>query len=137
MSNEEQILNILNQINNRLGSLENRIDKLENRFDNLEKRFDVLEDRFDKLEKRFDVLEERVDNIEGQQKENITILRALEHRAEENSAKIEGMCINNAKEFGEIKASINRLEEKIDDISLAVNEHEQAIFRLKRKAHII
>lgn len=94
MSFEEQVLAALGEIKQSINRLEARVENLENRLGNLEARVEI---------------------VEGQTAENTAILRALEHRVEESSARIEEMSINMNKEFGLLRAEMNKKFQEIDD----------------------
>ena len=122
MSFEEQVLAALgeikqsiNRLEARVENIETRLDRIEVRVENLENRLDRIEARVENLEKRLGNLEERVEIVEGQTAENTAILRALEHRVEESSSRIEEMSINMNKEFGLLRAEMNKKFQEIDD----------------------
>lgn len=120
MSFEEQVLTAL-------GEIKQSINRLEARVENIEIRLGRLETRAENLEARVENIEGRLEIVEGQTAENTAILRALEHRVEESSARIEEMSTNMNKEFGLLRAEMNKkfqeIDNKFDGVYKVLGEH--------------
>ena len=109
---EEILKKILTKVE-KIDSIENRLDKMDNRFDKMDGRLDKMDGRFDNLEGRFDNLDSKVDRIDSQQKENTSILKALEHKAEVHKAELDKLNFNIAKMSGEVKG----VQKEVEDIN--------------------
>ena len=85
MSFEEQVLTALGEIKQSINRLEVRVENIETRLDRIEAKVEI---------------------IERQTAENTAISRALEHKLEN---------VNMNKEFGLLRAEINKKFQEIDD----------------------
>lgn len=71
-----------------------RLDSLDTRMGNLEVRMDNLENRMDNLEIMMHDLEKRITVLESTECEHGKLLKAIEHRVEENTAQINSLVEN-------------------------------------------
>ncbi|MBU8661817.1 hypothetical protein KM912_16560 [Virgibacillus pantothenticus] len=143
---EEKIISMLEQISkdvkeqgDKIGSLEKRFDSLEQRFNTLEQRFDSLEQRFDSLETRFNQQEQKLDEqgqrittIEQRLDEHKDILTALRSGQEYLKAEIDGMRVENAKEFGYVKKELSNMHLNFSVLRDDVWTNKKEIYQLKK-----
>ncbi|MBU8566638.1 hypothetical protein KM914_09345 [Virgibacillus pantothenticus] len=146
MQMEEKIISMLEQISkdvkeqgDKIGSLEKRFDSLEQRFNTLEQRFDSLEQRFDSLETRFNQQEQKLDEqgqrittIEQRLDEHKDILTALRSGQEYLKAEIDGMRVENAKEFGYVKKELSNMHLNFSVLRDDVWTNKKEIYQLKK-----
>ncbi|MDF2564521.1 MAG: hypothetical protein K0Q53_916 [Massilibacillus sp.] len=115
---------ILKQILGEVSKLSSKIDHIDAKVDNLDSKVQSLESKVDNLDSKVDNLAERVTLVEQSQvrmEQVMTTNFAALYDAREMQA-----------EFNErIEAKVDILNNKIDTISLQVNQHEQRFNRLK------
>ncbi|NBJ68836.1 MULTISPECIES: hypothetical protein [Clostridia] len=153
MQMEEKIISMLEQISTdvqaqgeKIGSLEKRFDTLEQRFDSLEQRFDTLETRFNQQEQKLDeqgqkitTIEQRLDEqgqkittIEQRLDEHKDLLTALRSGQEYLKAEVDGMRIENAKEFGYVKKELSNMHLNFSVLRDDVWSNKKEIYQLKK-----
>ncbi|WP_312524501.1 hypothetical protein [Anaerospora sp.] len=76
---------------------------------------------------RLDRVENQLSNVEGQLKENTSILRVLEHRSEVQAAETEGLKLTTAT-----NEAIERLDAKFDVLNTRLFQQETALQLIKK-----
>ncbi|API91736.1 MULTISPECIES: hypothetical protein [unclassified Virgibacillus] len=139
MQMEEKIISMLEQISkdvkeqgDKIGSLEKRFDSLEQRFNTLEQRFDSLETRFNQQEQKLDEQGQRITTIEQRLDEHKDILTALRSGQEYLKAEIDGMRVENAKEFGYVKKELSNMHLNFSVLRDDVWTNKKEIYQLKK-----
>ena len=74
-----------------------------------------------------------ISDLKEQTKKNTDLIKALISRTDIISAELEGFKVNTAKEFGEIRAELKTINDRLDEHEFGYREHDYAIMRIKRK----
>ena len=86
--------------------------------------------RLDRMEQqnetRFNSLEGRFDNLEGQVRENINLLKAIQHNTEVLNAKVEALTLTTASKY-----AVARLDAKFEMLNSRLFQQEVEIHQLK------
>ncbi|HAK73228.1 MAG TPA: hypothetical protein DCP36_05905 [Sporomusaceae bacterium] len=91
---------------------------------------EILKQILGKLEALSDDIKEvkvQLSNVEGQLKENTSILRVLEHRSEVQAAETEGLKLTTAT-----NEAIERLDAKFDVLNTRLFQQETALQLIKK-----
>ena len=109
---EEQILNILKNLQSDMQEMKYEITTMKS---------DIAAMKSD------------ISDLKEQTKENTDLIKALISRTDIISAELEGFKVNTAKEFGEIRAELKTINDRLDEHEFGYREHDYAIMRIKRK----
>lgn len=155
MSEMQQILSCLVEIQGTVNRIEQRVDKLEQRMDNLEQRMDKLEQRmeqrFEEIDKRFEQIEQcfeeidrRFEEIEQRFIKYDEKLDLLEFGLETEIQKVYDVAIANQANIsllmtrwtnnysdGQTRQQVVNLSERVDVVEEVVESHSEAIFKLQ------
>lgn len=122
---EDKLLEKLEQINDSIKSLDSKIDSsirgLDSIIDNGIKSLNI------KFEKEIKRVDERLEIIETQQKESISLLKALEYSAEVNKAEHDNM----QHDISEIKGEIKGVRDDLTAVELVTSKNWNEIVKLK------
>ncbi|GIP63572.1 hypothetical protein J32TS6_21270 [Virgibacillus pantothenticus] len=132
MQMEEKIISMLEQISKDVKEQGDKIGSLEKRFDSLEQRFDSLETRFNQQEQKLDEQGQRITTIEQRLDEHKDILTALRSGQEYLKAEIDGMRVENAKEFGYVKKELSNMHLNFSVLRDDVWTNKKEIYQLKK-----
>ncbi len=125
MQMEEKIISMLEQISKDVKEQGDKIGSLEKRFDSLETRFNQQEQKLDEQGQRITTIEQRLD-------EHKDILTALRSGQEYLKAEIDGMRVENAKEFGYVKKELSNMHLNFSVLRDDVWSNKKEIYQLKK-----
>jgi len=114
MSEMQQILSCLVEIQGTVNRIEQRVDKLEQRMDNLEQRMDHLEQR---MEQRFEEIDRRFEQIDKRFEEIDRRFEQIDKRFEEIDRR-----------FEEIEQRFTKYDEKLDLLEFGLETEIQKVY---------
>lgn len=129
---EEKIISMLEKISTDVQAQGEKIGSLEKRFDSLEQRFDTLETRFNQQEQKLDEQGQKITTIEQRLDEHKDLLTALRSGQEYLKAEVDGMRIENAKEFGYVKKELSNMHLNFSVLRDDVWSNKKEIYQLKK-----
>ena len=148
MSEMQQILSCLVEIQGTVNRIEQRVDKLEKRMDNLEQRmeqrFEEIDRRFEQIDKRFEEIDRRFEEIEQRFTKYDEKIDLLEFGLETEIQKVYDVAIANQANIsllmtrwtsnyshGQTRQQVVNLTERVDVVEEVVESHSEAIFKLQ------
>jgi uncharacterized protein (DUF3084 family) len=104
---EKQILTLLQQMDSRLQQIDSKTQQMDNKIQQMNNKIQQMDEKINHMEEKLDLHGEIL-------KEQSLILGALINGQEGLKAELSEMRLQNAKEFGEIKAKLNSHEDSIE-----------------------
>lgn len=116
---EEQILNILKNLQSDMQEMKSDMQ--------------MLKTDMQEMKSEIATMKSDISDLKEQTKKNTDLIKALISRTDIISAELEGFKVNTAKEFGEIRAELKTINDRLDEHEFGYREHDYAIMRIKRK----
>ena len=121
MSEMQQILCCLVEIQGTVNRIEQRVDKLEKRMDNLEQR---MEQRFEEIDRRFEQIDKRFEEIDRRFEQIDKRFEEIDRRFEQIDKRFEEID----RRFEEIEQRFIKYDEKLDLLEFGLETEIQKVY---------
>jgi methyl-accepting chemotaxis protein len=110
----EQMSGSIKQTSGRFEQMSESIEQMSGSINQMSGRLDQIDGRLDQIDGKLDQIHEKLDIHDVTLKEHSLILSALRNGLEGVKAELSEMRLQNAKDFGEIKAQLKDHEDSIE-----------------------